>query len=119
MMINIVKKSKRIALFSAVLLFFLLPVTPVFADYSGHVASFKSEENAVKYVEGMKARGLVAYYDKESISGKGEFFRVYVGRYKTPSLARKALTKLMQEGSIDSFKIRKVAESQSEAETKK
>lgn len=106
-------------MFSVVLFFFLLPVTPVFADYAGHVASFKSEENAVKYVEGMKARGLVAYYDKESISGKGEFFRVYVGRYKTPLLARKALTKLKQEGSIDSFKIREVAENQSEAETKK
>ena len=82
---------------------------PLFAAYSGHVASFKSEDNAVKFVNKMKAKGLVAFYQKEDVSGEGAFYRTYIGRYKTIPLARKALTKLKKAGEIKFFQIKKMA----------
>jgi hypothetical protein len=83
--------------------------SPIFAAYSGHVASFKSEDNAVKFVNKMKAKGLVAFYQKEDVSGDGAFYRSYIGRYKTIPLARKALIKLKKAGEIDFFQIKKTA----------
>jgi hypothetical protein len=57
----------------------------------------------------MKAKGLVSFYQKEDVSGKGEFYRAYIGRYKTLPLARKALTRLKKAGEIDFFQIKKIA----------
>jgi hypothetical protein len=91
--------------------------SPFFAAYSGHVASFKSEDNAVIFVEKMKAKGLVVFYQKEHVPGKGEFYRLYIGRYKTLPLADKALTKLKKAGEIDSFQIQKMARENEEIVT--
>jgi DedD protein len=82
---------------------------PLSAAYSGHVASFKSENNAIKFVDNMKAKGLVAFYQKEDVSGEGAFYRSYIGRYKTLPLARKALSKLKKDGAINFFQIKKTA----------
>jgi len=91
--------------------------SPLFTAYSGHVASFKSEDNAVIFVNKMKAKGLVSFYQKEDVSGKGEFYRLYIGRYKTLPLADKALTKLKKAGEIDSFQIQKMARENGEIVT--
>jgi DedD protein len=80
---------------------------PLYDAYSGHVASFKNENNAIKFVNNMKAKGLVAFYQKEDVSGEGAFYRSYIGRYKTLPLARKALTKLKKAGEINFFQIKK------------
>jgi outer membrane biosynthesis protein TonB len=110
-MINsIFKKSNWMALLPAGILFSLLAASPVYADYAGHVASFKSEKNAIVFIHKMKAKGLVAYYEKEDIPGKGTFYRSYIGGYKTLPLAQKALAKLKESGEIDYFNIQKVAE---------
>jgi len=82
---------------------------PLFAAFSGHVASFKSEDNAIIFVNKMKAKRLVAFYQKEDVPGKGEFYRAYIGRYKTSLFAHKALTKLKKAGEIDFFKIKKMS----------
>jgi hypothetical protein len=119
MMNSIVKKSNWMVLLLAGILIPLLAAGPVYADYSGRVASFKSEKNAVVFVHKMKAKGLVAYYQKEDVPGKGEFYRTYIGGYKTLPLAQKALTKLKKAGEIDSFEIRKTPEKSGEIETKK
>ena len=103
------KSNWMISLMTGVL-FALLAASPAFADYSGRVASFKSEKNAVIFVHKMKAKGLVAYYQKEDIPGKGEFFRTYIGGYKTLPLAQKALMKLKKSGDIESFEIQRTAE---------
>jgi len=87
----------------------VVPPRPFFAVYSGHVASFKSEDNAVKFVNKMQAKGLVAFYQKEDVPGEGAFYRSYIGRYKTFPLARRALTKLKKAGEIDYFQIKKTA----------
>jgi len=83
--------------------------SPLFAVFSGHVASFKSEDSAVIFVNKMNAKGLVAFYQKEDVPGKGEFYRAYIGRYKTLTLARTALTKLKKDGEIGFFQIMKTA----------
>ncbi len=119
MMNSIFKKSKWMILLPAGILFALLTAGPVFADYCGHVASFKSEKNAVVFVHKMKAKGLVAYYQKEDVPGKGEFFRAYIGGYKTMALAQKALTKLKKAGEIDTFEIHKMAAKNKEAAAEK
>jgi len=97
----------------------VVAASPLFAAYSGHVASFKSKDNAVIFVNKMKAKGLVAFYQKEYVPGKGELYRSYIGRYKTSPLARKALTKLKKAGEIDYFQIQKTAGKKGEIVTKK
>jgi outer membrane biosynthesis protein TonB len=119
MMNSILKKSNWMILFPAGILFALVAAGPVFADYCGHVASFKSEKNAVVFVHKMKAKGIVAYYQKEDVPGKGEFYRAYIGGYKTLPLAQKALTKLKRAGEIESFEIQKMAVKNKEVAIKK
>jgi hypothetical protein len=116
---SIFKKSNWLVFFAAGILFSLLAAGHVFADYSGHVASFKSEGNAANFVSSMKTKGLVAYYRKENIPEKGEFFRVYIGRYKTLSLAQKSLAKLKKDGEIEFFKIERASEVEAQAAAKK
>jgi len=83
--------------------------SPLFAAYYGHVESFKSENKAVIFVNKMKAKGFVAFYQKEDVPEEGEFYRAYVDRYKTRPLAHKALTKLKKSGEIDFSQIKKTA----------
>ena len=97
----------------------VVAASPLFAAYSGHVASFKSKDSAVIFVNKMKAKGLVAFYQKEYVPGKGELYRSYIGRYETRPLARKALIKLINSGEIDYFRIQKIAEKNGEIVTKK
>jgi hypothetical protein len=119
MMKCIFEKSNWMVSLTTGVLFALLAANPVFADYSGRVASFKSEKNAVIFVHKMKSKGLVAYYQKEDVPGKGEFFRTYIGGYKTLPLAQKALTKLKKSGVIESFEIQRMAEKSGEIATSK
>jgi hypothetical protein len=119
-MINsIFQKTNWKVILSGGVLFVLLAANPVFADYSGHVASFKSENNAANFVDQMKTKGFVAYYKKENVPGKGEFFRVFLGGYKTMPLAQKALAKLKKDGEIDFFMIEKTSEQTIETSTVK
>ena len=119
MMKCIFEKSHWMVSLTVGVLIALLAASPAFADYSGRVASFKSEKNAVVFVHKMKAMGLVAYYQKEDVPGKGEFFRTYIGGYKTLPLAQKALIKLKKSGVIESFKIQWTAEKSGETATNK
>ena len=119
MMNNISNQSRWMVSLSAGVVFFLLAASPVLAAYSGRVASFKSEDNAIAFVDKMKAKGITAYYEKQDIPGKGTFYRSYVGSYKTPSLAKKALAKLKASGEIDDFYVEKMPEKKIEAAKKK
>jgi hypothetical protein len=66
----------------------------------------------------MKAKGLIAFYQKEDVPGKGKFYRAFIGKYKTISIARKALTKLKKDGKINFFQIHKTAGGKGEIVTK-
>lgn len=116
---GIFKKSTLTVLLPVGILFLLLSVNPLFADYSGHVASFKSEENAAKFVARMKAKGLVAFYKKADVPEKGELYRSYIGKYKTLSQASEALDKLKKAGVIDYFQIQKTVAKDGEIVMKK
>jgi len=116
---SILRKSKWTVLLPVGILFFLFAAGPVFADYSGHVASFKSEQNAIKFVHKMKAKGLVAYYEKEEVPGKGEFFRTYIGGFKTLPQARNTLTKMKKVGLIDYFNIQQTTGEKGKIEERK
>jgi tetratricopeptide (TPR) repeat protein len=109
MMKHIFNKCSWTVLLPVGILFLLLSVNPLFAAYSGHVASFKNEDNAAKFVARMKAKGLVAFYKKADVQQKGELYRSYIGKYKTRLQARKALAKLKKAGVIDYFQIQKTA----------
>ena len=91
----------------------------LFAAYYGHVETFKNKDKAVIFVKKMRAKGFIAFYKKEDVPGKGEFYIAYVDRYKTRPLARKALTKLKKAGKIDFFQIQKTAGKKGEIVTKK
>ena len=101
------KKSIWMTLLFTGIFFLLFAASTVFADYSGHVASFKNESNASGFVSKMKDKGYEAFYNKEKVKGEGEFYRTYVGRYKTQAIALKELIKLKKAGEIDYFKITK------------
>jgi cell division septation protein DedD len=92
---------------------------PLFAAYYGHVESFKSEDKAVIFVNKMKAKGFVAFYQKEDIPGEGKFYRAYVDKYKTRPLAHKALTKLKKSGETNLSQIKKTAGAKGAIVTKK
>ena len=92
---------------------------PLFTAYYGHVESFKNEDKAVIFVNKMKAKGFVAFYQKENVLGEEKFYRAYVDRYKTHPLARKSLTKLKKSGEIDFSQIKKTAGEKGAIVTKK
>jgi len=102
----LVSRSRRI-LVRGVL--FLLPVIftgAVNADcaervyYSIHVQSFKDLTNANRYVNGLKNKGKMVFWKKTDVPGKGEFFRVYFGKYKTEGEAAEVWEKLNEEGAV-------------------
>ena len=68
--------------------------------YSIHVQSFKDLTNANRYVNGLKNRGKIVFWKKTDVPGKGNFFRVYLGKYKTKAQALEVWEKLKKEGAV-------------------
>ena len=68
--------------------------------YSVHVQSFKNLTNANAYVNGIKNKGKIVFWKKAEVPGRGEFFRVYLGKYKTEAEALEAWEKLKEEGAV-------------------
>ena len=66
------------------LAFATLTMTPAFCAegiyYSIHLASFKDLQNANRYVNKLKTTGKVVFWNRTSIPGKGDFYRVYLGK---------------------------------------
>ncbi|MBE9547545.1 MAG: tetratricopeptide repeat protein, partial [Proteobacteria bacterium] len=74
-----------------------------------HIASYKNHGKAVANVASLKAKGYPAFYKKVDISGKGRWYRVYVGKYKSGAEALRVGKKLKRDGVIDYFKIQIVS----------
>ncbi len=68
--------------------------------YSIHVQSFKNLTNANRYVNGLKNKGKIVFWKKAEVQGKGTFFRVYLGKYKTKAEAIEVWKKLKEEGAV-------------------
>ena len=68
--------------------------------YSIHVQSFSDLTNANRYVNGLKNKGKIVFWKKAEVPGKGDFFRVYLGKYKTEVEALEVWEKLKEEGAV-------------------
>jgi len=75
--------------------------------YCLHVGSYKSLSNAKAEVELFAGKGLYAWSEKVDISGKGEWIRVFIGRYTDRAEALRYGTRLKAEKVISDFIIRK------------
>jgi hypothetical protein len=78
--------------------------------YSIHLASFKDLQNANGYVNKLTKKGKLVFWKKKDIPGKGEFYRVYLGKYQDRTLAVEFWKKLKSQGSVSYFGIHKFRE---------
>jgi hypothetical protein len=76
--------------------------------YSIHFGSFKNLSNAKARVERLTNKGLHAWWEKVNIVGKGECFRVFIGKQKTKAEALSLAEKLKAAGIIDDFYVQKL-----------
>jgi len=73
--------------------------------YSIHLASFKKLKNANNFVNGMTNKGKLLFWKKTDVPGKGEYYRVFLGKYETRDQAVKFWNELDEEGSVEYFGI--------------
>jgi len=71
--------------------------------FSLHIGSFRNLQNASTEVERLKSSELDGFWKKVAIPGKGEWFRVYVGRHKTRDEALVSGKGLKAKGIIEDF----------------
>jgi cell division septation protein DedD len=67
------------------------------------VASFRSKEGALRYVEQLKAMGLDAFDWEIDIPQKGRWYRVSVGDFPTREKAQNYADELKQKGMSGMF----------------
>ncbi len=70
-----------------------------------HVASFRSEDLAVKNVETLTSQGCNAFTQPVTIAGKGDWHRVFAGAYNSRQKARQQADDLKRKKIIDTFSI--------------
>jgi tetratricopeptide (TPR) repeat protein len=81
------------------------PAYPQDAFYSIRVASYRDLDNAVNQMSALEISGLEAFYKYETVNGKGNWYRVYVGRFDTRDEAEKIAKTLMRENTISDYYI--------------
>ena len=62
-------------------------------NYSIQVSSWKSKTSAIKEIEQFRRKGLTATLEKVDLSGRGIWYRVMVGGFKSAADAKRFLTK--------------------------
>ncbi|MBL7181236.1 MAG: DUF1566 domain-containing protein [Desulfobacterales bacterium] len=108
--------SIRILKASFFLLLLMLFVRPEVADgeerfyYSIHFASFKQLENANRQVNALKEKGKMVFWRKADVPGKGQYYRVYLGRYYNRDEAVAFWNKLNDIGAVGYFGIHRFTE---------
>jgi hypothetical protein len=68
--------------------------------FSVHYASHRNQTDAEMEVARLSNKGLHAWWAKKDLAGKGEWFRVYIGKEKTRQDAMKLALKLKEDGII-------------------
>jgi cell division septation protein DedD len=76
---------------------------PPAGAYTVNVASFRSKEGALRYVEQLKAMGLDAFDWEIDIPQKGRWYRVSVGDFPTREKAQNYADELKQKGMSGMF----------------
>lgn len=99
---------KKIFILTVLITFFICAVDSgcYAADVcSIHIASYKNYGKAATNVNSLRKGGYPAFCEKVDIPGKGRWYRVYVGKYKSGAEALRVGKKLKRGGVIDYFKI--------------
>ncbi|HYQ61385.1 MAG TPA: SPOR domain-containing protein [Desulfatiglandales bacterium] len=76
------------------------------SSYAIQVETFKEMQKAVKKTEGLKKKGLDAYWKETRPSGKAARYVVYIGNYPSRDEAQKEAKRLKQEGLLADYSIR-------------
>ncbi len=82
------------------------PLASTANHYTVQVSAFKKRSRADKKINQLVAKGHEAFYRHEDTGAKGQWFRVYVGRYATRQKAREAAQRLKRQGIIEWYAIR-------------
>jgi hypothetical protein len=83
-MASIFKNSLKSVLFLLAAIFVLIDpaICAEQGYYSIHFATLKDLRNVNKQVNLLKEKGEMVFWEKTEIPAKGQFYRVYIGRYK-------------------------------------
>lgn len=76
--------------------------------YGIQVGSYQDLDNAVDRVNYLKRLGYGAFYQYETVKGKGKWYRVYMARFSTLNKAREEARVLRDLGLIDEHDIRRL-----------
>jgi hypothetical protein len=76
--------------------------------YSIQLAAFRSVDGAAKMVDHLKNSGHNAHYGYATITGKGNWYRVYVGRFGSYDQAKEAAERLKQLNSVSNYFVRAI-----------
>jgi len=79
--------------------------------YSIQIAAFKNLQVAKAQVNLLKSKGEIVFWKKVAIPEKGEYYRVYIGKYEDRAIALKVWKKLILNQSVNYCEIHKFKES--------
>jgi len=78
--------------------------------HSIHVASFRNLLNANSYVNTLTKKGKMVFWKKADVPEKGEWYRVYLGKYGDRTKAVEFWKKLKKDGAVSYFGIHEFSE---------
>ena len=93
-----------------ILLFFLAPSAVESRLYAIQSGSYKLRENAVNEMERLNKLGQDTFYKYEHIPGKGDLYRLYIGRFASRDIAHRKATELLNRRLIPECFIRSISE---------
>jgi len=83
------------------------------------VSSYKDERSAKEHAGSLKELGYPARYEKISIQGKGDWYRVCIGRYPDRAAAAAAANRLKSAGMLERFSVQEASSRAESAARKK
>ena len=106
------KSSVRILLLVLPIIFITTKISECAEEryYTIHLASFKELQNANDYVNAMTNKGKIIFWIKAEVQGKGEYYRVYMGKYKSRDEAVELWKILKEEGAVSYFGVHEFKE---------
>lgn len=78
--------------------------------YSIHIASFEYLQDANAQINALKKRGKIVFWKKATVPGKGEHYRIYLGKYKSRSEALEFWEKLKKDRGLNYYGIHEFRE---------
>ena len=87
--------------------------------YTIHCASYKTSKQAAADVKNLEAIGYPAYFMQIDIKGKGKWYRVYCGKYKTRENARQTAQQMVKQHVLSKYFIFPVSANQAIQDRKK